>query len=150
MNVGGGGRSRKPVACRTLALNKCNKKRIEAARPFNSVTCVFHSVLKTQLHTEISFLGGMHWYLCSDIRGPLRMDSDVSHGPFSFSCSATSRSKSPVRFLSHGSRATYQNIVRFEWTSSCVWWSHDFLSAANIKWRFHCQFTSANKQMLAC
>lgn len=114
------------------------------------LTCVFHSVLKTQLHTEISFLGGMHWYLCSDIRGPLRMDSDVSHGPFSFSCSATSRSKSPVRFLSHGSRATYQNIVRFEWTSSCVWWSHDFLSAANIKWRFHCQFTSANKQMLAC
>lgn len=54
MNVGGGG-SRKPVACRTLALNKCNKKEDRGSETVSFCDLCF----KTQLHTEISFLGGM-------------------------------------------------------------------------------------------
>ena len=105
---GRGRRSRKPVACRTLALNKCNKKRVDAALLQDRSILwpvFFYSVLTPQLHTEKSFLGGMHWYLCSDIRGPQRMDPNVSDGPLT----------SPVRFLSHGSRTMCPNIVRFEW-----------------------------------
>lgn len=41
---GGGGRSRKPVACRTLALNKCNKKEDRGSKTVSFCDLCFFTV----------------------------------------------------------------------------------------------------------